>query len=830
MAKKTATKKKAKRKKAAKEAYDATNIRILGGIEAVRKRPDMYIGDTASRGLHHLVEEAVDNAIDEAMAGFCSKVKITLNVDGSVSVADDGRGIPVDRHKVARKPAVEVVITTLHAGAKFDHKTYSVSGGLHGVGISVVNALSEWLNVEIRRDGHVWRQEYERGRSTGKLERVGRSKATGTTVTFKPDADLFEAPEFRFELLAARMRELAFLNSGVTIEVTDDRGAEPRAEAFKYDGGLRAYVRYLNREKNTLHRDVLYFQKEVDGVWVEVAGQYNDSFGENLYSFCNNINTMDGGTHLSGFRSALTRTLNNYVRAHKLNEKGKGKSAPLPSGDDWREGLTAVVSVRVPEPKFEGQTKTRLGNSEVEGIVERATNEQLGAFLEEHPSAAKAIIGKGMLAAEARVAARKARELTRRKGALSSGSLPGKLADCSSRDVDSTELYIVEGNSAGGIAKLGRDRRYQAILPIRGKILNVERVRMEKMLSNDAIRTIISALGTGIGTDEFALDKRRYGKVIIMADADEDGSHIRTLLITFFFRQMRPLVEAGHLFVAQPPLFRVQRRRHQQYVHSQRDMDETLLNLGLDGAQLRVRKGRSKQGKMMDAAVLKRLVDALLEVERLGRIVERRGEPFHEYLRRAKEDALPRFKITIERREHFFYNDKERRAFIKALEKERGELEVKGPDGNGNGDGEHALDEVEFHEAQAIEKLLRRLKREGFGLNDYLPQPPTGEPPAIHLVSDSDEEPIRSLSELVPALRTLGGKGIDIQRYKGLGEMNPDQLHETAMDPASRTLLRVRVDDAAEADQMFSVLMGSTVDARRQFIERHALEVKNLDV
>jgi len=825
--KKRATKRtKTARKPAGDAAYDATTIRILGGIEAVRKRPDMYIGDTAVRGLHHLVEEAVDNAIDEAMAGRCTRIGVTLGVDGSASITDNGHGIPVGRHKVARKSALEVVMTTLHAGAKFDHKSYTVSGGLHGVGISVVNALSEWLVAEVRIDGHVWRQEYKRGRPTGAVERVGKAKSTGTRITFKPDPEIFETAEFRYETLASRLRELAFLNGGVAIELIDERGTETRREVFRYDGGLRAYVQYLNREKQTLHRDIVHFHKEVDGVWVEVALQYNDSYAANVYAFANNINTLDGGTHVSGFRSGLTRTLNAYARGHNLL---KGASAP--SGDDWREGLTAVLSVRIPDPKFEGQTKTRLGNSEVEGIVERVTNERLGAFLEEHPTAAKAVVGKGIVAAEARVAARKARELTRRKGALSSGGLPGKLADCSSRDVETTEVFIVEGQSAGGIAKQGRDRHFQAILPIRGKILNVEKARMEKMLNSDEIRSLISALGTGIGNDEFDLGKLRYGKVIIMADADEDGSHIRTLLMTFFFRQMRPLIEEGHLYIAQPPLYRVARRRQQQYVHSQRDMDETLLNLGLDGTRLRVRKGRRKEGALAEPAVLRRLVDILLALERQGRIVQRRGVPFHEYLERMRQDRLPRFKITIDRREHLLYDDKERRQFLKRLEKERGELEVKGPgEANGGGPTASGLDEVEFHEAAAVEKLLGRLRRMGFALEAYLPQPPTGEPARLHLVSDGEEVPILSLSDLVPAVRKLGQKGVDIQRYKGLGEMNADQLRETAMDPASRTLLRVRLEDAATAEHIFSVLMGTAVEARRQFIQRHALEVRNLDV
>lgn len=631
----------------AKESYGSEKITVLKGMEAVRRRPAMYIGDTGTRGLHHLVFEVVDNSVDEALAGACDHIQVTIHKNGSVSVLDNGRGIPVDIHKEQKKPAVEVVMTMLHAGGKFDNKAYAISGGLHGVGVSVVNALSEWLEVEVYRDGKIYHQRYERGQTKTELKVIGRTTNTGTKVTFLPDKEIFKNTNFSFDILSARLRELAFLNKGLAIDITDER--TKKVHNFKYDGGIVSFVKFLDENKTPLHKPI-YVAKEGDGVQVEVALQYNDSFEDNIYSFANNINTVEGGTHLIGFKSALTRVINDYVKKNNLLKK---EDFSL-SGDDVREGLTAVVSVKVRQPQFEGQTKTKLGNSEVKGIVESLLGQELATFFEEHSSVANKICEKAILSARSREAARKARDLVRRKNALESSGLPGKLADCSLDDPKLCELYLVEGDSAGGSAKQGRDRKFQAILPLRGKILNVEKTRVDKMLANEEIRTIITAMGTGIGQDDFDPSKARYHKVIIMTDADVDGAHIRTLLLTFFFRHMKGLIENGYVYIAQPPLYRVA-------------------------------KGKE---------------------------------------------------------EHWVYSDEE------------------------------------------LEKTLKRLGRDG----------------------------------------------VNIQRYKGLGEMNPEQLWKTTMDPERRTLLQVTIEDAVEADQTFTVLMGDQVEPRRQFIEQNAKYVKNLDV
>jgi len=819
-------KKRTAKAKAGAERYDASSIRVLGGIEAVRKRPAMYIGDTGSRGLHHLVWEVVDNAVDEAMAGFCTQIDVVLNADGSVTVRDNGRGFPVDQHKEQKKPALEVIMTTLHAGGKFDHLSYKVSGGLHGVGVTVVNALSEWLEVESRRDGHVYHQDYERGLKKTELKRLGKSTTSGSRVTFKADPEIFPDATFSYDTLATRLRELSFLNAGLRLRVKDEHTG--KEDAFKADGGLKSFVKFLNEEKGVVHRDIVTFSREENRIQIDVALQYNDGYTENVYTYCNNVNTIEGGTHLSGFRSALTRTLNAYARA-----AGLLKGVTTPSGDDLREGLTAVVSVRVPEPQFEGQTKTKLGNSEVQGIVESTVNTCLGTYFEEHPGTARAIARKAIQAALAREAARKARELTRRKGALSSGNLPTKLADCTSRDVASTELYLVEGESAGGSAKQGRDRMFQAILPLRGKILNVEKVREDKILNNEEIRTLISAIGTGFGKEEFDASNCRYGKVIIMTDADVDGSHIRILLLTFFFRHMRELVEAGNIYCAQPPLFRVARKKKVSYYTTETQMKADVLNLGLEGASLAVRGGKGT----LSGKPLRELLDVLVQIEERERIVNRIGMSLEEFLKlRDRKQGLPVYRVSMEDEGRYFYSQGELDRFLRAEEKRTGsEFEVVTEDDraeNGSERGER-LEVHEIHVSRDLNALAKTLKKTGLDLEQFCePERPAGstaKPPFV-VTSDGADRPVWSLSEVLRTVRELGEKGLDIQRYKGLGEMNAEQLWETTMDPKRRTMMRVKLEDGASADKMFTVLMGTNVEPRRRFIEDHALEVKFLDI
>ena len=612
--------------------YGADHITVLEGIEAVRKRPAMYIGDTGSRGYHHCVYEVVDNSIDEALAGYCTNVEVRINADGSLSVIDDGRGIPVDIHPTENKPAVTVVLTVLHAGGKFDSETYKVSGGLHGVGVSCVNALSEWLEVEVKRDGSVYHQRFEKGVETTELVKIGNTKETGTTVSFMPDHSIFTHESgFQWDILSARLRELAFLNRGVSITLKED--LNNRQEVFKYEGGIKEFILHLNKNKSPMHPEVIHFEREKDDVVVEIAMQYSDAFNETIFSFANNINTIEGGTHLSGFRSALTRTVNSYAKSNKLIKDEKQSM----SGEDIREGITAVISVKIPDPQFEGQTKTKLGNGEVEGIVQQIVNEELGSCFEENPVVARAIIDKAVVAARARLAARKARDLARRKGALESGGLPGKLADCSSREPDRTELYIVEGDSAGGSAKQGRDREFQAILPVKGKVINVEKARLDKVLANDEIRTMITAIGTGIGNDDFDIEKARYHKIVIMTDADVDGAHIRTLLLTFFYRQMPQLIENGFVYIAQPPLYKVTRRKREEYVESDEHLTKILLNLGSEGLVLEDDSGKIlKEGQN-----LRLLLEHLTEVEKAGEILAKRGVNLEEYiLKRIKKQAI----------------------------------------------------------------------------------------------------------------------------------------------------------------------------------------------
>jgi len=643
------------------QKYDATTITVLEGIEAVRKRPAMYIGDTGVRGFHHLVYEVVDNSIDEALAGHCDKIEVIIHSDNSISVVDNGRGIPVDMHKKMNKPALEVVLTTLHAGGKFDNESYKVSGGLHGVGVSCVNALSEWLEAEVKRNGSVYFMRFERGFPTGEMEKIGKSKKSGTKISFKPDEEIFEVKEFNFDILANRLRELAFLNRGVDITLIDEREAEPRKSHFKYDGGIISFVEHLNKNKTALHNKVIYFEKQKDDVSAEIAIQFNDTYSENIHSFANNINTIEGGTHMSGFRSALTRTINTYVKNSKL---AKNLKTSL-SGEDIREGLTAVVSVKLSDPQFEGQTKTKLGNSEVAGIVESIVNERLATFLEENPAVAKKIVEKALTASRAREAARKARDLTRRKGVLDSAALPGKLSDCSERDPALCEVYLVEGDSAGGSAKQGRDRKFQAILPLRGKILNVEKARLDKILNSDEIKKIITALGTGVGAGEFDAEKARYHKIVIMTDADVDGAHIRTLLLTFFFRQMLGLIQAGYIYIAQPPLYRVSRRKKEQYINTDAEMNDFLLDNGSSDVDCIL----AETGKAITPIQFRELLETIAQLENYIESLERKAVDLRDYFKAQDENGkLPLYKVKVGDEVKLLHDQKELKALLESEE------------------------------------------------------------------------------------------------------------------------------------------------------------------
>jgi DNA gyrase subunit B len=817
--------------------YTESMIRVLEGVEHVRARPGMYIGDTTPRGLHHLVWEIVDNSIDEAMAGRCKSILVKINADGSCSVVDDGAGIPVGIHPTEGIPTVEVVFAKLGAGGKFDHggaSAYKVSGGLHGVGASVVNALSEWIEIEVNRDGKVHHMEFERGHKASDLKVIGRSAKTGTKVTFMPDKEVFPDIDLRYEVLQKRMRELAYLNEGLLLVLEDERTG--RREEFKFDEGLKEYVRYLNDGKNVLH-EIIYFKKEdaETRLQIEVSLQYNDGYSETIESFANNINTHEGGTHLSGFKTALTATINRYAEQHGLMKDVR------PSGDDVREGLMAILSVKVAEPQFEGQTKTKLGNSEVEGFVVSAVNEQLGRHFEENPRHAKAIFEKGLLAAEAREAARKARELTRRKNSLEGNSLPGKLADCRSKDVETTELFLVEGDSAGGSAKQGRDSNTQAILALKGKILNVEKANLVKMLGHEEIRTIISALGCGI-REEFNPEKRRYGKIIIMTDADVDGSHIRTLLLTFFFRHMAELIKDGRIYVAQPPLYQVTRRKKSEYVLNERAMRQTLTLLGLEGAQLVVRDIDSggNELKRIGGDVLRRVIDLLARLEELVRVVQRRGIDFADFLsRRDAAGRLPLYRVVVEGEERFFHTAAERDTFLgeqKLWAADEELAKIAGEDERPANEGYQRLQRnQELHEVKELEKHFAQLETFGLRTEDYYlrqEESASGEklPTRYALVVEDKGTDVPGVSEILPAVLGLGKQGIEIKRYKGLGEMNAEELWETTLDRSKRTLMRVTLQEAGEAERMFSVLMGEDVERRRQFIEAHAMEVKNLDV
>ncbi|MFZ2148093.1 MAG: DNA topoisomerase (ATP-hydrolyzing) subunit B [Sedimentisphaerales bacterium] len=830
--------------------YDASNIKILGGVEAVRKRPDMYIGDRGSGGMHHLVYEVLDNSIDEALAGFCDNISARIYPDGSCMVEDNGRGIPIEKHKEAKTSALEVVLTKLHAGGKFDSDSYKVAGGLHGVGVSVVNALSEWLEADVYRDGKHYHFECVRGAAKGQVKEIGPTNKQGTKITFKPDEEIFGDTEFAYDTLLKRIRELAYLNGGLQISFRDDRNK--KKEVFKFQDGIKAFIKHLNEGKETLHNDVIYLAREDQKAKLscEVAMQYNDGYTENVLVFANNIRNIDGGTHLSGFKTALTRTMNYYAKSNNLLKNGQATI-----GDDLREGLTAVVAVKLAEPHFEAQTKVRLTNPEVGGFVESTVNEQLGHFLEEHPAEAKRILNKAIQAAAAREAARKARELTRRKGALSTANLPGKLWDCASKEKASTEIFIVEGDSAGGSAKAGRDRNIQAILPLKGKILNVEKARIEKMLAHDEIRTIISALGTGIGTDEFNLGRCRYGKIILMTDADIDGAHIRTLLLTFFFRQMQQLFLENKIYIAQPPLYeiKVKGQKKSEYILSENQMHKQMIARGLEGTELIIRDGKknstakktqvgrsrsvkSKQTSSNGAREvcdkeLTELVKTLAEAERIIKVLSRRGINFADFIQAyysPSKGGLPQFRICTEDQDEIYYKREEYEKRVDEL-KERTK-------GLAEGEEEESIAAEELHEVDRINQINNQLKNQfGLDIKDFLLKPAKGllgdaTPTKFELVSGDDKYEVASLGDICASIRQIGGKGIEIKRFKGLGEMNAEQLWETTMNPKTRTLLSVKLDDAGEADRLFSILMGSDVEKRRNFIRDHALEVQNLDV
>ncbi len=809
--------------------YGAADLEHLSDLEHVRERPSMYIGDTSVRGLHHLVYEVLDNSIDEAMAGFAHAVNVTINGDGSVTVEDDGRGIPVERHEQLSEQigrdvsTLEGVMTVLKFGGKFEKGAYQTSGGLHGVGVTVVNFLSEWSEVEVYRENHVYHQEYERGVPKSEVSRVGTTDKVGTKTTFKPDPLIFSTSNFKYNILQRRLQELAFLNRGLRITITDAR--HDTSDTYQYDRGIVEYIEYLNRASEVTHPDVIYINGNVEGVAIEVAMQYSGEYTENIHSYVNTINTTEGGTHLSGFRAGLTRTLNSYGKKSNLFKD------LIPTGDDLREGLTTVISLRVPHPQFEGQTKTKLGNSEIEGMVNSLVGEALSKYLEENPKSAKAILSKGLIAAEARESARKARQLIReRKGALSGGGLPGKLRDCTSRDVDKCEIYLVEGDSAGGSAEGGRIRQYQAILPLRGKIINAYKAREDRVLANEEVRSMISAIGSGIGEDQ-DLSKRRYDKVIIMTDADVDGSHIRTLLLTFFYRQMYELVRGGHIYVAQPPLFRVRAKKQTRYVQTEEEMKNELLELGLAGAVFDRGNGELLEGEAMTklCRTLAALEDALLALERRGI-----GLKTHARRKDPETGRLPVYHVFLGRAEHWFTNRKALDEFVAQSEATTGEelavTDVPSEENDTNGHAER-LHIIELHEVRSINALLGDLREMNFGIEDLLEQERTGiELPRFILRSDGSEVGLGDLRGLISAVRSAGEKGLKITRFKGLGEMNAEELRETTLDPANRTLLRVRMEDAAAADELFRVLMGDKVEPRREFIEKYALDVKNLDV
>lgn len=833
-----------------KTDYDGSDIQHLKGVEGIRKRPAMYIGGTDAHGLHHLVYEVVDNSIDEAVNGHASQVTVQINVDESISIFDDGRGIPVSEVKDDGRPAVEVVLTEIHAGGKFDRDSgYKTgTGGLHGVGITAVNAVSTWLTAEINRDGHVWQMDFEKGRRSSDLRQLGRSDKTGTRLSFLPDPEIFPDTIFSFDTLTRRLQELAFLTPGIRVTLQDDR--VERTEVFHYEEGLVEFVKYLNRTQTPIISDVIRITGESDNVVVDLAMQHNDGYTENVRAFANNIFNVDGGSHLSGLKAALTRSFNTYAKKNNLFKDVS------PSGDDFREGLTAIVSVRVPDPQFESQTKVKLTNPEVEGIVQSVVGENLLKYLEENPSSAKKLIAKAINAAEAREAARKSREMVRRKGAITTGGLPEKLRDCRSRDLDTTEVYLVEGDSAGGSADTGRDSNIQAILPLRGKILNVEKAQLVKVLDNNEISNLFRAIGVSpaAGGEGLDISKRRYGKVIVMTDADVDGSHIRTLLLTFLFRHMRELIEGGFVYIAQPPLYRVLQkgRKKPRYVQTHETMMQELTELGVDGASLTAKS----DGAMFETENLKRVVDVLVEMERGLVLLERRGVDVKYLLNKggAEETRLPRFRVLWGDSERWFFDRESADKLVQELEAEheaarKAEAEADATEAepgsetdsaieadedvaDGDGEVEPVCQVVDLHEIKTLNEQLAQLKDYGFTFSDFVPAGIQNAEQVYPFVINRDDQtvPLESLRGVWPALRNLGEKGLTLTRFKGLGEMNSDELWDTSMDPEKRVLLQVRMEDAAAADEIFRVLMGDQVEPRREFIEKHALDVKELDI
>jgi DNA gyrase subunit B len=823
------------------EDYRPDDLKHLSDLDHVRERPAMYIGDITPRGLHHLVYEVVDNSIDESMAGYATKIHVTINNDGSVTVQDDGRGIPVEKHEQLSAEmdrdvsTLEGVMTVLKFGGKFEKGAYQTTGGLHGVGVTVVNFLSEWAEVEVSRGGLLYQQEYARGVPTGQVNKVGSTSGRGTKTTFKPDPLIFPITKFDYGVLHKRLQELSFLNRGVRIIFKDERNGE--GAEFYHERGIIEFVEYLNRSSDPLHSDIIYLDGENEGVGYEITLQYTAELTENLHSFVNNIHTHEGGTHVVGFRTALTRTLNNYGK-----KNGLFKDINV-IGEDFREGLTAIISMRVPHPQFEGQTKTKLGNSEVESIVNSALGEFLAKYLEENPKSAKIILRKGLQAAEAREAARKARDLVRRKSALGGGGLPGKLRDCLSRDVDKCELYLVEGDSAGGSAEGGRLKEFQAILPLRGKIINAYKAREDKVLDNEEVQSMINAIRTGVGMDQ-DLSKRRYNKIIIMTDADVDGSHIRTLLLCFFYRQMHQLITGGHVYVAQPPLFRVRSKKETHYVQTEEEMKSQLLSRGLADAVFDPRDGRLIQGDEMKrlCTVLSSMDDALIALERRGISLRNHAERLDPV-----NNRLPIYHVFLGARERWFTTRQELDAFVHAEEQllghelniaeARSETDV-GKDGSArsnptaNGAGrDQRLHITEFHEVRTINTALKDLSEMGFSIDALLPIERTGmEDSRFVLVRGEHQIPVEDLRGLLAGVRSAGEKGLQITRFKGLGEMNAEELRETTLDPKNRTLVKVHMTDLGAADEMFRVLMGDKVEPRREFIEKHALEVRNLDV